>query len=180
MVHMDITQYVDHLRRDLTAAAELGSEEVQAAAQRLMGALEPAARLMLMEALSAASDEVTAELPAGSVDVRLDGRDLRFVVTLPTPEEPPPTATRDDDADEEILARVTLRIPESLKTRAEARAAEDGTSLNTWLVNVVRAATHGHPVDPELDLSSRPLGSPFGGRPFGRAGLTGRRLTGWI
>ena len=80
LVHMDITPYVDSLRRDLVAAAESGSDDVKAAAERLAMALDPSARLALMEALSHAAAEITAELPAGSVDVRLNGRELDFVV----------------------------------------------------------------------------------------------------
>src|SRR6201991_3156485 len=88
---MDITPYVDSLRRDLVAAAEAAGPEAQAAAERLTFALDPAARLALMEAISQAATEITAEMPAGSVDVRLDGRELAFVVE--TPAAPPaPTA----------------------------------------------------------------------------------------
>ena len=43
------------------------------------------------------------------------------------------TAGPVDDADD-ATARTTLRLPDSLKTRAEAAAAAEGLSLNTWLV----------------------------------------------
>ena len=55
MVHMDITPYVDSLRRDLVAAAEAGSDELKQAAERLAYALDPSARLALMEAISHAA-----------------------------------------------------------------------------------------------------------------------------
>ncbi|HCB03524.1 MAG TPA: pilus assembly protein HicB, partial [Nocardioides sp.] len=77
---MDITPYVDSLRRDLLAAAEAAGPEAHAAAERLTFALDPAARLALMEAISQAASEITAEMPTGGVDVRLDGRELAFVV----------------------------------------------------------------------------------------------------
>ncbi|WP_415839222.1 hypothetical protein [Nocardioides zeicaulis] len=82
---MDITPYVDTLRRDLVAAAEAGSEELKQAAERLAYALDPSARLALMEAISHAAAEITAELPDGSVDVRLVGRELDFVVEVAPP-----------------------------------------------------------------------------------------------
>ena len=44
MVRMDITPYVDSLRRDLLAAAEAAGPEAQATAERLTYALDPAAR----------------------------------------------------------------------------------------------------------------------------------------
>ena len=120
---MDITPYVDSLRRDLVAAAESGSDEIRAAAERLSMALDPAARLAFMEALSHAAAEITAELPAGTVDVRLNGRELDFVVTAPVSAPAPPNPPRppgpEDVVDDGNLARITLRIPESVKTRAE-------------------------------------------------------------
>jgi hypothetical protein len=180
---MDITPYVDHLRRDLMAAAEAGGDELKQAAERLTYALDPSARLALMEAISHAAAEITAELPEGSVEVRLAGRDLDFVVQAPAPAAPvapvaplPPTPpSLEEDGD---LARITLRIPESVKARAEEKAASAGQSLNTWLVNVVRAATSDHAVSVDIDLSSIPF---VGYDPFAGARKAGnRRMTGWL
>ncbi|QBX55693.1 toxin-antitoxin system HicB family antitoxin [Nocardioides seonyuensis] len=182
---MDITPYVDHLRRDFLAAAEAGGEDLREAAARLAYALDPAARLALMEAISHAAAEITAELPGGNVDVRLAGRELDFVVEaapVPAPPEPPapPTPVPPEPDDEGGLARITLRIPESVKARAEEKAAHAGHSLNTWLVNVVRAATSDHAVSVDIDLSSIPFVGydPFSPRPGSKHGS--RRMTGWI
>jgi HicB-like protein involved in pilus formation len=177
---MDITPYVDSLRRDLAAAVEGASEEVRQAAERLGFALDPAARLAMMEAISQAAAEITAEMPTGGVDVRLDGRDLDFVVHAPTPEPPATPAPPSPPAppeEEGGVVRITLRLPESVKTKAEEAAAQAGQSLNTWLVNVVRAATRDGAIDVDIDLSSIPFGGndPFGGRRPG-----GRRMTGWL
>ena len=181
MMHMDITPYVDGLRRDLTAAAEAGGDEVRAAAERLALALDPSARLALMEAISQAASEITTEMSTGGVDVRLNGRELDFVVhttpmAAPAP-PPPPTPPSPEDVEEGGLARITLRIPESVKARAEELAARSGHSLNTWLVNVVRGATQHSAVNVDIDLSSIPF---FGGDdPFGKP-RGPRRMTGWI
>lgn len=180
MVHVDITPYVDSLRRDLLTAAEAGGPEVAAAAERLGYALEPATRLALMEALSQAAAEITAAMPAGGVDVRLDGRDLAFVVDAAPPAPPappvPPAPPRPEDAEEEAaVARITLRLPESLKQRAEDAAAAAGTSLNTWLVHAVRNATHPGGIHVDVDLSSIPF--PGGFDPTRRGA---RRMTGWV
>ena len=176
---MDITPYVESLRRDLLAAAEAGGPDAAAAAERLTYALDPAARLALMEAISQAAAEITAELPAGGVDVRLEGRELAFTVHTPTPmaptAPPPPPAPAVEDSDEGGLARITLRIPESVKARAEEKAAQAGDSLNTWLVKVVRAATSDHAIHVDVDLSSLPFGGDF---PFGKRG--NRKVTGWL
>ena len=115
---MDITPYVDGLRRDLVAAAETGDDDVKRAAERLSFALDAAARLAFMEIVSQAAAEITAELPAGGVDVRLNGRELDFVVHAPAPTAPPappPPPPGAEVADDTELARITLRIPDSVK-----------------------------------------------------------------
>ena len=84
---MDIDRYVTDLRAQLAAAAETGGEETRALAERLSTALDAAARLVLLEALSDAASEITRELAPGSVDVRLRGRDPELVVTRPTTAE---------------------------------------------------------------------------------------------
>jgi hypothetical protein len=183
MAHMDITPYVEHLRRDLLAAADAGGDDLRQAAERLAYALDPSARLALMEAISQAAAEITAELPAGGVDVRLNGRELDFVVEVAQPQPvappPPPPPPPGDETDEGGLARVTLRIPESLKARAEEKAAAVGQSLNTWLVNLVRTNTNEHAINVDIDLSSIPF---VGYDPFSQQAPTskGRRMTGWV
>lgn len=182
---MDITPYVEGLRRDLLAAAEAAGPEAREVTERLAFALDPAARLALMEAISQAAAEITAEMPTGGVDVRLNGRDLEFAVQAPAPAEaaapPPGHAEAEEDEDDGNVARITLRIPESVKTKAEELAARSGHSLNTWLVNVVRAATKGGDstaINIDLDLSSLPFmggsNEPFGGK------RPGRRMSGWV
>ncbi|MDE9365163.1 toxin-antitoxin system HicB family antitoxin [Luteipulveratus sp. YIM 133132] len=175
---MDITPYVELLRQDLQRAAEIGGDEGRAAAQRLLLALDPSARLALMEAVSQAAAEITAEMPSGSVDVRLNGRRLDFVVDAgasiapepPTPPAPPvPPAPSGEEEADGGLARVTLRLPESVKKRAEERAAAAGQSLNTWLVAVVRAAAQGDTADPRSASFD----------PFARH-RDSRRMSGWL
>ena len=187
---MDITPYVESLRHDLAAAAEAGGPEARAAAERLALALDPAVRLALMDALSQAAAEITSELPAGSVDVRLRGREPQFVVDVPTapmqplaPQAPtPPTApsaAAEPEAEEDdSVARITLRLPESVKYKAEELAAKSGHSLNSWIVNVVRAATRDRGINVDIDLSSL----PFGGGPGFPSGRSrgNKRMTGWV
>jgi hypothetical protein len=182
VVHMDITPYVESLRRDLLAAAEAAGPEAREAAERLAFALDPAARLAMMEAVSQAAAEITAELPSGGVDVRLSGRDLDFVVhdvpTAPSEQQAPTGPVSEEGEDDGAVARVTLRIPESVKTRAEELAARSGHSLNTWLVNVVRAATRENAINVDIDLSSIPF---LGGGPDPFGGKRGsKRMTGWV
>jgi DUF4097 and DUF4098 domain-containing protein YvlB len=156
-MHMDITPYIERLRHDLLAAAEAAAPEVRAAAERLTYAVDPSARLVLMEAISQAAAEITAELPAGGVDVRLSGRDLEFVVQVaPQPMPTAAPAAEEDEEDDGTIARFSLRIPESLKAKAEEAADRSGHSLNTWLVNLIRAATREGGIKVDVDLSSLP------------------------
>jgi hypothetical protein len=78
---MDLTPYIASLREDLVTAASAGDENTRRAAEVLAAALEPAARLAIMNALSDLAAEVTASLDDHVVDVRLAGRDVQVVVT---------------------------------------------------------------------------------------------------
>ncbi|MDQ3156027.1 MAG: hypothetical protein M3Q98_04790 [Actinomycetota bacterium] len=170
---MNLTQYVDDLRRELVVAAETGGEEARALAERLTAPLESAARLVLLEALAAAANEITRDLAPGSVDVRLRGRDPEFVVTSPPANQAfedvdrgvaTPTrasAAQPADGEDGSTTRTTLRLPDQLKLKVEDAAGREGLSVNTWLVRAVAAA-----VEP--------------GRRSGRDHSGGQRFTGWV
>src|SRR5450631_2937887 len=83
MAHMDLTPYIDRLSEELATIADAAGEDVRAAAERLTPALGSAMRLTLLDALSAATDEITLDLAPGSVDIRLRGGDPQFVVIPP-------------------------------------------------------------------------------------------------
>ena len=174
---MELSQHVEELRRQLELAAEAGGEDAQVVARRLMGALESAAHLVLLDAITAAAAEITLDLAPGSVDVRLRGRDPEFVVT-PAPGElrvdsaridaaippPPSAATPPADADDTGSSRITLRLPDQLKGRIEEAAGRDGISVNSWLVRTVSTAV-GSTGPRQSGVQSSPLG--------------GQSFTGW-
>ena len=142
---MDIGRYVAQLRDDLTAAAAAGDEQTQRTAALLGAALEPAARLTLMNALADLAAEITAELGDRTVDVRLDGRDVRVAVgpehvAEPPPPPPPPRGPGVDTGD---ISRITLRLVEQIKGQAEQAAAAQGVSLNAWVAQAVQGALSG-------------------------------------
>lgn len=169
---MDLTPYVETLRRELAVAAEAGGEEARELAERLTAPLESATRLTMLNVLSAAMDEITRELAPGSVDVRLRGLDPDFVVTPPPshggasaePSAPvePLRAPTPADADEGGTARVNLRLPAHLKARAEEAAAREGLSVNAWLVRAVSAAVDGG-TRPRTAEKTQSLGQSFTG-----------------
>lgn len=159
---MDLEPYVASLRRDLMVNAAAGGADAEAIAERLAAPLESSVRLVLLKALSNATEEISRGLPAGSVELRLSGLDPSFVVTSapapPAEEEYVAPPTPDDGA----TARINFRPPEQLKTRIEEAAGREGMSVNAWLVRSVSAT---------LNRESR--------RPIRRAPRGGDHQTGW-
>ncbi|HEU0238371.1 MAG TPA: toxin-antitoxin system HicB family antitoxin [Micromonosporaceae bacterium] len=162
---MDLTPYIDGLQRDLAASAAPGGPDVARAAELLGGSIEASARLLLLEALSDAAAEITARLRSATVDVRLRGREADLTVTeiVPVTDEPPQPAPTTADTAQGDLARVTLRLPEPLKEQVERAAANEGISVNAWLVRAISAAVGGRgPMHPPASATR-----------------IGRRLTGY-
>ena len=152
---MQIDGYVQALRDDLARVAAVGDESTARAAELLSLALESAVGRRLLEALGEAALELNSQLDDGRVEVRFAGSDPELVY-IRDEEAVQPAET----ADEAFTARITLRLPESLKTRLDAAAALHGVSVNTWLVQVLQRT-----------LEQRP--STSGG------GVSRRRLTGY-
>ena len=133
---METERFVARLERDLAAVAALGDDAVAQAADRLIQALRGSAAMRLMETLGEAALEISAQLPDGHVEVRLSGPDPELVY-VPGEAAETPAATADDG----LTARITLRLPESLKRELEAAAAREGASLNSWLVRALQRGT---------------------------------------
>lgn len=174
---MDLTPYLTALREDLTTTASAGDEATRRVAATLSAALEPAVRLTLMNALSDLAAEVTAHLDDQVVEVRLDGKDVRVVVTGATAEhgertepdnDPPPPPRPDGD-----ISRMTLRLFEEIKGRAEQAAAEQGVSLNTFVQQAVQGALYRKGGWP-------PGKSGTHGERGGKPDAGGSRLHGWV
>lgn len=177
---MDLNRYVSNLGREFAALAEAGGEETRALAERLAGPLESAIRMTLLDALSAAADEITRDLAPGSVQVRLRGRDPDFAVTpppgetfRPETEDAAPVSEADGGADslppvaeDGPSARINVRMPEQLKAGIEEAAAGEGRSVNAWLVRAATAALRR----PDHDQSPEPPGGKRAKRQF----------TGWV
>ncbi len=142
---MDLSPYIASLREDLATAASAGDENTRRTAAALSAALEPAARLAIMNALSDLAAEVTASLEGQVVEVRLSGRDVQVVVTGSAEPEPEPAPHQEvplGDATGDI-SRITLRMINELKSKAEAAAAAQGVSLNSFIQQAVGGAVHG-------------------------------------
>jgi hypothetical protein len=113
-----------------------GYEPAPAFAQRLGRALESSLQLRLLDAFGEAAVELSDQLPNGHVEVRVSGRDIQLVF-VGAPEQEAPSAAADEEGG---TARLTLRMPDALKTRVESAADTEGLSVNAWLVRAVNAA----------------------------------------
>lgn len=147
---MQLERFIDALEAELASLAAIGDEESRAAAERLTRGLRSAAGLRLLDLLSEAALELSAQLPSGHVEVRLAGQEPSLVFVAEPDAETAPAG------DEGLGARITLRLPDQLKATIEAAAAREGVSVNTWLVRAL----------------SRSVSSPVRRR-------TGNRLTGF-
>jgi hypothetical protein len=128
---MQIESYVHALRDDLARVAAVGDESTARAAELLAVALEASLGRRLQEALGEAALELSGQLDRGRVEVRIAGGDPELVYVR---DEESAAA---EPADEAFTARITLRLPESLKNKLEALAGSSGVSLNTWIVQTL-------------------------------------------
>lgn len=184
---MELTTYVHRVRRELAVAAEAGGEDARLLAERLTAPLESAIRLTLLDALSAAADEITRDLAPGSIELRLRGGDPSFVVTPPPADRsfgrgaggghveagdpaPHPDGTPADlsGAQDGPTSRINVRLPDTLKTKVEEAASREGRSVNAWLIRAATAALQR----PRPDQSGQR--SPRGGARGAQS------YTGWV
>jgi len=128
---MQLDHFLQSLRADLASLASLGDEQVAAASERLSQALGSTAGMRLLDVLSEAALEISAQLPAGHVEVRVVGQEPSLVYV--GEEDAVPAAAAEDG----LTARITLRLPDSLKTTIEEAAAREGVSVNTWIVKAL-------------------------------------------
>lgn len=166
---MDTTKHLDSLRQDLRRVAEVGDASARDVAERLILALEPALRMALLDALHDAAGEISAQLSGPVVTVGLANREPVFSVVGVQAAAPAAAEAPDNFEDGDAVARITFRLPESLKVRAEALAAQRGQSLNTWLVNAARLAAGGAE-GPSRDGPGAP----------GRNRSSRHRIQGWV
>ena len=171
MLHLD--DHVVAVQDQLAAAAALGDQHTRDVAAALSTALEPALRLAITGAVSAAADEITAALldhpGSPAVNAQLDGADLRLEVRSTDYANYGDAAPPGEDAD--ATARISLRLPENLKSDIESAARTDGVSVNTWLVRAAgRSLRMTGPAAAVQDAVNEAM----------RRANTAHKITGWI
>jgi hypothetical protein len=134
---MQLDTHIHAIQADLAATAGLGDEATAEAARRLSDALTATLHVRLLDLVGEAASEIGAQLESGRVDVRLAGREPELVVV---PEDAPEGIQVAPG--EEYAGRITLRLPETIKTAIEAAATQEGISTNAWLVKTIAHSLH--------------------------------------
>ena len=182
---MHMNGYAEILSRTLLETSSLGDERTQEVARSLLAALDPALRLVALQMLTDAAEELNDELDGERVTVVMDGPATHFMVTRAAPQEARPAqqepaaperpADHEDQEDQEV--RTTLRLPGSLKRDIDAAAQAQGRSLNAWMIEAARDAL-------TRTSAAGPDGASWGaGRQdpgAGGSGMSGSTLRGWL
>jgi hypothetical protein len=129
---MQVAHHIQAIQEDLAAAAAVAPDEATAeAGRRLSHALASSLHLRLLDVVTEAAAELSANLP-GRIDVRLAGREPELVYVEEEAAEPAPAG-----ADDGLTARITLRLPEPLKAEIEVAASREGLSINAWIIRAL-------------------------------------------
>jgi hypothetical protein len=149
---MELSEYIETLRGEVASVTRVAGEDVARAGQMIAEALDSSIRLTLLDVLSGAAAEITSRLDNTEIELRLSSGNPTFVVVHApqdlAPPPPPPRAGGSErgEAEEETgTSRVTLRLSDGLKARAEEAAAREGLSLNAWLVRAASSALDNPP-----------------------------------
>src|SRR5436190_18171400 len=136
---MQLRPFIEGLQADLEEIAAVGDDAVGEAARRLTAAVGASAGLRLLDALTEAALELSSQLPSGHVEIRMSGQDPSLLYVEDERQAPSPPAAEDS-----LVARISLRLPEGLKVAIEAAATREGVSVNSWLVrSLARAVSSG-------------------------------------
>jgi hypothetical protein len=136
---MNLTIVLEGLQQDLQGIAELGDERSAQIASRLGEVMGSSLRLKMLDLFSQVAVELSSKLPSGHIEVRLAGQEPELVFV----DAPGGDAGM---VGEELSARISLRLPESLKAAVEKAADREGVSTNAWLIRAIARATESRPV----------------------------------
>ena len=121
-----MSKFIDLLAADIKALGKLGGTELESAVSRLIPTLAPVLRTRFLEALTEVADELREQLPGAHLEARIQGDEIELVYIEDG------SVLRENPS--ELNARITLRLPEDLKSRIENAATKEGISLNSWLL----------------------------------------------
>ncbi len=130
---MLIQPIINSVQATLASQAAMANSDpaVETAVNQLTEALGAALRIAAMEIAEQAAAEVRAQLPDHTVDVVLSDGDPALRIAEGSGAAAPRPAAEDLDA------RITLRLPPSLKQLIEDSAQHTGESVNAWVVEAL-------------------------------------------
>ena len=145
---MQIEPIMTEIECAIEAQLQLADPAVAESAAMFLAAFGPSMRHGLIRAVEQAAAEVSAQLGDRQVEVRLvEGQPELAVTNVVAPGAP---------SDDELEARLTLRLPSNLKQIIEDAASTSGESINGWVVDALRSrttrATAGRHVRETFDL----------------------------
>lgn len=108
---------------------------IEAGGRAVLNSLHPALREAAMELVNQAADEVRAQLPSHRVEVILSDSEPSLRITS----DESSSAPVEGDFD----ARITLRLPDSIKDIVERAASDSGDSVNAWVVKTLAGRASG-------------------------------------
>jgi hypothetical protein len=120
-----------------TQVGLLAGSEAEAVAELMLEVLRPALKDAAMTMVEQATDEIRAQLPDHQVDLALVDGDPGIRIREA---EGSVRAT-----DEDLTARISLRLPTSLKELIEASAGDTGESVNSWVIRTLEGRTKRQP-----------------------------------
>lgn len=123
---MKMSKFIHLMSGDIKALGRLGGPELETAVSRLIPTLVPVLHTRLLEAFTEITEEVNEQILGAHLETRVQGDDIELVYIEDG------TSIRENPSD--LNARITLRLPEDLKSRIESAATKDGISLNSWLL----------------------------------------------
>jgi len=136
---MHVQPVINAVRAALVNNSGISSSDptIEAAVNQLIESLGPALRVAAFDLAEQAAGEVRAQLPDHTVDIVLAEGDPALRISEGK------TATTSRPTDEDFDARITLRLPPSLKDLIEDAAGVTGESVNQWVVEALGKRARG-------------------------------------
>lgn len=139
---MQLSYAITNLETAVEAQLRVAGDDIAEAGAHLMAALKPAITQTMMEVVSMAVAEISSQLDAQNIDIKLVDGDPELVVhDDPTSVPPPPRPERSDSEDADDEARITVRLPAYLKDLITAEADQAGDSINSYVVDALSGRT---------------------------------------
>ena len=129
---MDTASIISEIEAALSTQLQIvgGDPAIDTAGQAIIASLGPSLRAAAMSLAEQAAVEVRAQLPDHRVDLTISDGEPAIVVRSPE-------STSVSFSGEDLAARLTVRLPNILKTELEKAAGDTGDSVNTYVIKTL-------------------------------------------